>query len=64
VLVGKVGSDLLRGWERVPGPSRTASLEVELVVQTVVGIPPFLSLDRESNTDHELLLFELPLVVL
>lgn len=48
----------------MPRPSRAASLEVELVVQAVVGIPPFSSLDRESDTDHELLLFEFPLVVL
>jgi hypothetical protein len=47
----------------MPRLSRTVSFKVELVVQAVVGIPPFSSLDRESDTDHELLLFEFPLVV-
>lgn len=39
------------------------SLEVELIVETIVRVPPFLTVDRESNANHELTLVELSLEV-
>jgi hypothetical protein len=64
MLVSKVGSNLGHGWERVPSLSGAVSLKVELVVHAIVGIPPFSTFNRESDTHHELLLLEFPLVVL
>jgi hypothetical protein len=48
----------------VSSHSGTVLLEVELIVHAVVGIPPFASIDRESDTHHELFLVDLPPVVL
>lgn len=43
--------------------SGTGSFKVELIVETIVGIPPFLSLDRESDTHQELTFVEFSSIV-
>jgi hypothetical protein len=55
------GRDLVveAGRERVSCFTWTGPLEVELIVQTVVRVPPFLTFDRESDTDQELTFVEL-----
>jgi hypothetical protein len=47
------------GRERVSCFAWTGSLEVELIVQTIVRVPPFLTFNRKSNTDQELTFVEL-----